>query len=444
MEALKLNLPEFRHGPKDPSLKGHIGNQGGCEAPVKGGAAGGGVSAQRAAPFTGVEDSTTPRVPKPFGLVTTRTSRRVGVEPSRFKPHEETSANPVPGYVARCPGSQYTSHLKPLTLWTWDPANPVGARRMVARCKSWRCAGCQPFRASVDFARIEEALEPYQHDDVTFVVLTIDRNGRYGDREWESPREAYLELSRMQGLFMKRVNRLLVRKGLDPVGSRWVSTVEAHKSGWPHLNIVMVSKGLAGLVGEASAERLAAGLTAREATLVTGELEEATVGAGFGVQSTMEVARSKRALAGYVVKVAKTHDESFRAVAGEVVKMTQVPLNAPKGLRRIRAGIRFLPPRRASGKTGAIVERGEGFARPVGRKPKATAMDPDKAKARKRRERVMNILLRGEITLEPSYAEDPEGRKPEGVTGFAGVEDPDIRAALERLQLTFKAEDDDG
>ena len=349
----------------------------------------------------------------------------------------------MPGYVARCPGSQYTSSLNPLTLWTWDPANPTVARRMVCRCQSWRCAGCQPYRASVDFARIEEALEPYHHDDVTFAVLTIDRNGRYSDREWVSPREAYLELSRMQGIYMKRLNRLLASKGLDPVGSRWVSTVEAHKSGWPHLNVVMVSKGLAGLVSEASSERLAAGLTPREATLVTGELQAATVGAEFGVQSTMEVARSKRALAGYVVKVAKTHDESFRAVAGEVVKMTQVPLNAPKGLRRIRAGIRFLPPRRTSGKTGALVERGEGFARPVGRKPAETLLDPSKTKARKRRERVMNILLRGELTLKPSYEEDPEGRKPEGVTGFGGVEDPDIRAALERLQLNFKAEDRD-
>ncbi|MCP4240750.1 MAG: hypothetical protein GY772_09335, partial [bacterium] len=75
--------------------------------------------------------------------------------------------------------------------------------------------------------------------------------------------------------------------------------------------------------------------------------------------------------------------------------------------------------------------------------PKETLLDPSKTKARKRRERVTNILLRGEVTLEPSYTEDTEGRAPERVTGFAGVEDPDIRAALERLQLTFKEEDSD-
>lgn len=396
-------------------------------------AAGRGVAVRSTAAGLRVADDSGPSEhPDPAGVLTTRTSGRTeGADTSDHR-------NKVPSYVARCPGSQYKSVLPPVTLWTWDPKSPMAARRMVSRCGSWRCAGCQPFRASVDFARIEEALAAYHHEDVVFAVLTIDRHGRFGDRVWETTEEAYHELSRMQRMLMKRLNRMLKAKGLDPVGSRWVSTVEAHRSGWPHLNIVMVSRGLAAMLDESRAERAAAGLTRRECILATGEVLDHVTGAGWGVQSTMERAQSKRALAGYVVKVAKAHDESFRAMAGEVAKMTQVPTNAPKGLRRLRSGVRFLPPRRKSGRTGAVIERRPECVRPVGRKPSLIETDPAKLQARKDRQDVMEVLMRAELKLDPAHKEDPEGREPEKVSGFKEIEDPDIRAVMERLQLRLR------
>lgn len=153
----------------------------------------------------------------------------------------------------------------------------------------------------------------------------------------------------------------------------------------------------------------------------------------------MERAQSKRALAGYVVKVAKSHDESFRAMAGEVAKMTQVPHNAPKGLRRLRSGIRFLPPRRKSGRTGAVIERRPEVVRPVGRKPSVTESDPAKLRARKEREEVMEVLMRAELTLPAAHRQDPEGREPDKVSGFKAVKDPDIIAVMRRLQLRLRS-----
>ena len=369
-------------------------------------------------------------------VLTTRTSGRTGRA-------DTSERNKVPSYVARCPGSQYTTTLPPVTLWTWDPKSPMGARRMVSRCGSWRCKSCQPFRASVDFARIEEALSLYHHEDVVFAVLTIDRNGRYGERVWETTEEAYRELSRMSRMLLKRLNRMLEAKGLDPVGSRWVSTVEAHKSGWPHLNLVMVSKGLSSIVEDARRERESAGLSKRETILATGDVLDHITGAGWGVQSTVERAQSKRALAGYIVKVAKSHDESFRAMAGEVAKMTQVPHNAPKGLRRLRSGVRFLPPRRKSGRTGAVIERRPEVVRPVGRKPSVTETDPAKLKARKEREEIMEVLMKAELQLPAAHKQDPDGRDPTRVSGFRDIEDPDIRAVMERLQLRLRKPEKD-
>ena len=405
---------------------------------VNPGAAGRGVAVRStAAGLRVADDSGLSEHPGASALVTTRTSGRT------VRADTSDHANKVPSYVARCPGSQYTSSLPPVTLWTWDPNSPMAARRMVSRCGSWRCKSCQPFRASVDFARIEEALSLYHHEDVVFAVLTIDRHGRFGDRVWQTTEEAYRELSRMSRMLLKRLNRMLEAKGLDPIGSRWVSTVEAHKSGWPHLNLVMVSKGLSSIVEEARREREAAGLSKRESTLATGDILEHVTGSGWGVQSTMERAQSKRALAGYIVKVAKSHDDSFRAMAGEVAKMTQVPHNAPKGLRRLRSGVRFLPPRRKSGRTGAVIERRPECVRPVGRKPSVTETDPAKLKARKEREEVMNVLMRAELMLPAAHKQDPEGRDPTRVSGFRDIEDPDIVAVMKRLQLRLRKPEKD-
>jgi hypothetical protein len=154
--------------------------------------------------------------------------------------------------------------------------------------------------------------------------------------------------------------------------------VEAHRSGWPHVNLLVWCPELAELLRAEHEERLndpeiadAIALSrdawqrkepvpshvralARRASLVGGALRALAVDAGWGPESTAEAARSSEAIAGYVVKLAGQHDASV----GELAKITQAPLNAPVRFRRLRSGKGFLPPRHSDPDvTGCLVRR---------------------------------------------------------------------------------------
>lgn len=267
-------------------------------------------------------------------------------------PPKAERAGRTADYVTRCPRSQYEARHPPLILWTWDRGHPETARRHVATCGSWRCDGCAPKAASIAFARIREAFSQYDAADVVFVVLTLDQQGRFSGERWSSVDDVYRDVSRRTRNWLKRINRWCEREGVEGPGSRWVATVEAHRTGWPHLNIVMVAPGLARMLKTRRAAALGLGASEHEARMVSGELLTHTLHAGWGPRSTAEVARSVDAVAGYIGKLAKLHD----AAVGEIAKLTQRPDAAPLGTRRIRSGVGFLPPRRKSEYTGALVQ----------------------------------------------------------------------------------------
>jgi len=292
------------------------------------------------------------RVAGGLALVSTGTSGRSVSGPTN---HGLTKA---PRYVRACVNSPYPD--APWHLAFWPKGAPQEATLKAACCGSWRCEGaCARYRASVDFARITEALEPYDADDLTYGVMTLDRNGTYSGDAWSDSTTGYRGLTTMSRKFLKRLNRWLVSLGLDPVASRWVGVAEAHRSGWPHMNLILVSKGLAAMLRAERDEMLANGATETQAKLARGEMLGHVVGSGWGPRSFIEPARSKGALAGYLVKLAGELDkpgdaESRGRMVGEVAKLTQIPLNSPKGFRRLRSGKGFLPPRRKSGNTGAM------------------------------------------------------------------------------------------
>lgn len=245
-------------------------------------------------------------------------------------------------------------------LHVWPKGQVGSAERYVCLCGSWRCDHCMRWKAATDFARMKEAFGPYASSDVVLAVLTLDQDGTFTGERWADAAAAYRALSDMSRRFLKRINRWLRREGLGPVGSRWVATVEAHRSNWPHLNIVMVSRDLARLLESQATALASTGATHRETILVRGEVLHHVLGAGWGPQSTMEQARDKDALASYLVKLAGELDDAFAAL-GEVCKMTQVPRQAPKGTRRLRSGRGFLPPRRRDPlMTGALLLRWDG------------------------------------------------------------------------------------
>jgi len=210
-----------------------------------------------------------------------------------------------------------------------------------------------------------------------FLVLTIDRDGYYSGKPWPDARTAFAELSAMSRKFLKRLWRYVWREfepemlevaralpkrawqadelGLKARSARqWVGTVESHKKGWPHFNLILYCPPLAARLRELVDERHEEGMHRVDARLLGGELARHAQAAGWGVMCTGEAARSAERAAGYAVKVAGMAERTV----GEVAKLTQLPLQAPQRFRRLRSGKGFLPPRKHNPEyTGTLVRR---------------------------------------------------------------------------------------
>jgi hypothetical protein len=223
------------------------------------------------------------------------------------------------------------------------------------------------------------------------LVLTLDRDGYYGGTPWRDVSAAYAALGKMTRSVLARIGRhwgpetVLERSGrsgalrtVRKLGNRWVAVVEAHRSGWPHVNLTVWCPELAERLRAERDERLddddvanAVALArdawskkepvpqsvrdvARRATVLGGELLQLAVASGWGRQSTAEAANSVEAVLAYGVKLAGLHDASV----GELAKITQAPLNAPERFRRLRSGKGFLPPRHKNeAVTGCLIRR---------------------------------------------------------------------------------------
>lgn len=200
-------------------------------------------------------------------------------------------------------------------------------KRVCFKCRSWRHAGeCARFVAARDFARISEAFERETAENCTYLVLTLDQQSEA--ERGLTPFEAYRTVTRRFQTF----RQWLVR---NYGAATYVATVEQHRTGWPHLNVVVSCAGFAAAI---RAEK-------RKDGTAPGWLKSAAVRAGFGWKAWAEAPRDLEQLAGYMVKLA--HRESL---TGEVVKTSQLPIAAPHGTRRLRSSRAFLPP--ATTKTG--------------------------------------------------------------------------------------------
>lgn len=291
----------------------------------------------------------------------------------------------VPRHVAACQHSA-CQHER-WYVWTWKKNLPELQTRIPYSCNSWRCDVCRRHEAAVTFARLKEATERPELDPSgwCFFVLTLDRNGVFADKkpDWLTARDAYGQVGKMTTKFLTRIGR---RWGADTkvhtrkngtvrtertVGRNWACVVEAHRSGWPHINLVVWCPELAAELRRDQQSRLedpeianAVALSrdawankqpvphavrelARKASLLGDEVLSCATDSGWGRQSTGEAARDVHAVASYLVKL-----------VGEVAKTTQAPLNAPVRFRRLRTGKGFLPPRRTNPDvTGCLTRR---------------------------------------------------------------------------------------
>jgi hypothetical protein len=249
-----------------------------------------------------------------------------------------------------------------LYFWRADGAGPL--HRTKYACQSWRCKHCQRHEAHVLFARAQEAFEKLElpPESTMFMVLTF---ARQGERAPATVNDAYRGISGTWNKFVKRLRRWIEWMGWDPLRNEWIQTIECHRNGWPHVNVVFSHPQLAEWLREERASKakvLVCGgcgenecLACRADRLLPPHLRVMAQASGFGPQSTLEIANSSDAALGYIVKVAAKHDQTL----GEVAKLTQLPTMAPGRFRRSRSGKRFLPPRKkGDGKyTGTIAMR---------------------------------------------------------------------------------------
>jgi hypothetical protein len=246
---------------------------------------------------------------------------------------------------------------------------------------------------------------------VTYAVLTLDPSA------WT--KSGWAKIPKKNGKIEKRPRREGAKEDQAAIGAsyraladRWhhlatelkreygkfgyVSTVEQHRSGWPHLNVVFVNQELADHV-KAENNRLrewGRKSKGREtASRVFGDLLERS---GFGRIAFLEPALSKAEngedrLAAYIAKLAgdpgaawdgqargllaKADDapaglqiESIEGhTVAEISKYSQAPVRAPSHFRRLRSSKGFLPPKhRDEDVTGELFDEG---GRPVAGDP---------------------------------------------------------------------------
>jgi len=150
------------------------------------------------------------------------------------------------------------------------------------------------------------------------------------------------------------LRKYCTKKGWRKLKNEWIAVVEAHRTGWPHVNFLIYCPELALALETERVRRLADGRSARESILVHGALQGALSRSGWGIQSTAEQVRDIGALGGYVTKLAGEQAQ----VSGELAKLTQAPTVAPHRFRRLRAGRGFLPAKRTNPETtGTLVRR---------------------------------------------------------------------------------------
>ena len=216
-------------------------------------------------------------------------------------------------------------------------------------------AECSTFDRKLTYARMQEAItrDGLTPDGWVFMVLTLDVEGTYsGKKRWLDVNEAFRDLSQMTRDFFTRLRRWAPseklakrerRQVMKKPGREWVATVEVHKSGWPHVNLVMWAPELAEYI-ERERERMGDEYKRLgfPAETLAPELMRMAKASGWGTRSTAERVRSQDKVLNYISKLSIQADRVF----SEIAKLTQLPRNAPQRMRRLRSGKGFLPPRR--------------------------------------------------------------------------------------------------
>lgn len=204
--------------------------------------------------------------------------------------------------------------------------------RLPFKCKSRNHPGaCQMAWRALLFARLRSPESWLMRTDPReLVFLTVTLPGR--DHSERDPDELHREIgSRWNVLRGWLARRAKFRGDEQAMGYVWVR--ESHRSGVPHLHLVVRSRALADEVREAHHELMSMGADGDALTIAPRAWRDAGQRAGFGTRMDASVVRSVDAISGYVTKV-----------VGELTKASQLAAT-PTKVRCYGSSRGFIPRR---------------------------------------------------------------------------------------------------
>ena len=319
-------------GPLYPVPSQAHGPRGAGSTPSAGGAGGPAGARVDAAPCRATAPWSSPRAAG-VALVSTNNKCHAGRKRSAALVAREKANPPVappesgPRYVHACHAGEWSLHLR-------FKDGRKGAR-IPYKCNSRHHEGpCRDTWRRRLFARLRDGeLATADPRDVLFVTLTLPPSDHAavkaalasGDRAWleDEVRAQNAALGRKLRAWTRTLSARARRSGAEGLKYFWFR--EAHRSGVPHLHMLVVSPWLAGRVRERDAELAELGdveLGEDDRGMAPIELRELAVRCGFGERLDVQVAQSREALAGYATKV-----------IGEVSKGSQTPEILPQHCR---------------------------------------------------------------------------------------------------------------
>lgn len=259
-------------------------------------------------------------------------------DPTHLRGHHHSSKPYVPHSVKACEDD----------LWTMALVNKeTGETKLKPfRCKSWRCKRCAPFVNRMDYLRVKKALSRCPEGSLGFTTFTFNR-GAYKDRDacWDS----------VSSCWKKFQDRLAYHYGERGRGGkkalvRYITVVEQHKDGWPHLHsLIQCAELMEDLKRWGTRTVMKDGKATIIQRINSKVLRPMYVESGFGEIGDIQPPDKMEAMAGYLIKLAAELTGSHR-------KQDQTPVQAPHGFRRLRASAGFLAPRKSAGDfTGWLV-----------------------------------------------------------------------------------------
>lgn len=240
-----------------------------------------------------------------------------------------------PKYIRACQAKAWTVKLV-------SKKDPSQVQYVCYACRSWRCQGdCARANAAQLFARLTASIARVP-DFWSFFTLTLN------PRSFKSREAMYKAAGQKWQLFR---HALKYKFGYDHF---FIAFEISLRQGALHIHGIVRSKRLFAAVAHAPGEPVVAGKPSRGAAAVWKDwLKPTAVSLGFGFKCDVSAVRDHGAMSGYLVKSSGISGELSQANSKD-----QLPIDAPKGFRRIRASKGFLVPKLKNEElTGELIQR---------------------------------------------------------------------------------------